>query len=148
MKLNRQTEILRIIKERPIKTHDELIYELEKAGIKVTQATVSRDIKELRLVKVPSKDGAIYVASRDEDEQRGVELKNSVKMIRRAMNNVVVRTFPGMAGAVAATVDNVMSDQILGSIAGDDTLLIITSDEAEAMQVEERVKLLFDYKGE
>lgn len=147
MKLNRQTEILRIIKEQSIKTHEELIDALKKVGIKVTQATVSRDIKELRLVKIPSKDGSIYVASQTEDNAGGGAFKNSVKAISRALNNVVVRTYPGMAGGVAAAVDNALGDKILGSIAGDDTLLIITSSETEAMQIIERVRMLFDYKG-
>lgn len=148
MKQKRQSEILKIIAERSIGTHDQLIAELLERGITVTQATVSRDIKELRLIKVPSKSGSVYAtASTDTSVNTGM-LSTSVLKIQKALHTVVLRTQPGMASGVAASLDDVMSDMILGSVAGDDTVLIIASDTDKASEITLKLKTMFNYRGE
>ncbi|MCC8159764.1 MAG: arginine repressor [Oscillospiraceae bacterium] len=147
MKYKRQGQILKIIHEQNIKTHEQLIKELNKSGYAVTQATVSRDIKELGLIKVPIPNGgSIYTTSRDipeELDRRINMITDTVRSIDYAMNNVVVKTYPGMASAVAASVDAAMKDDFLGSIAGDDTLLIITKNEEKSAEIAEKLMKLF-----
>jgi transcriptional regulator of arginine metabolism len=152
MKYKRQGQILKIIKENEIKTHEQLIEELNKAGFSVTQATVSRDIKEMGIIKVPNPGGgSIYSVasglSSDHDKHINI-FSDTVREIDCAMHTVVVKTYPGMASAVAASVDSIMKHEFLGSIAGDDTLLIIASDEDKAMAISEKLRKIFNSKGE
>ncbi len=147
MKYKRQGQILKIIHEQNIKTHEQLIGELNKYGFKVTQATVSRDIKELGLIKIPFTDGgSVYAAPNDipeELDKRINVITDTVRSVEYAMNNVVIKTYPGMASAVAASVDASMRGDFVGSIAGDDTLLIIASDEEKAEAITEKLRKLF-----
>lgn len=147
MKYRRQGQILKIIHEKNIKTHDQLIRELEKSGFKVTQATVSRDINELGLIKVPLPGGSsVYASSKDipEDMDRSISMiTDTVRSVDYAQNDVVVKTYPGMASAVAASVDSAMRSDFLGSIAGDDTLLIIAASEEKAAEITEKLRKLF-----
>lgn len=147
MKYKRQGEILKIIQNQNIATHDQLIQELGQRGYYVTQATVSRDINELGLVKIPLPDGgSVYSASNNIPEEltrRVHMLTDTVRSIDYAMNNVVVKTYPGMASAVAASVDVSMRSEYLGSIAGDDTLLIITASEEKSAEIADRLRKLF-----
>lgn len=147
MKYRRQGQILRIIHEQNIQTHQQLIRELNKKGFNVTQATVSRDIKELGLVKIPLPDGgSIYSASsniQDDIDRRINMITDTVRSVEYAMNNIVIKTYPGMASAVAASVDSAMRGEFLGSIAGDDTLLIITSTEEKAAEISGKLRKLF-----
>ena len=147
MKYRRHGQILKIIQEQNIQTHEQLIKELNKKGFNVTQATVSRDIKELGLVKIPIPGGgSIYSSSIDipeEIDRRINMITDTVRSVEYAMNNVVVKTYPGMASAVAASVDASMRGDFLGSIAGDDTLLIITSTEEKAAEITEKLRKLF-----
>lgn len=148
MKSTRQNEILKIIREKSVGTHEELIEELQNRGINVTQATVSRDIKELRLIKIPMANGSAYAVSSKEEINTEAMFKESIKSIEYAMNLVVIKTHPGMAGGIAASVDSFFGNRILGSVAGDDTLLVVTRNEAEANKVSEQAKALFGYMGE
>lgn len=147
MKYRRQGQILKIIHEQNIKTHEQLIGELNKFGFNVTQATVSRDIKELGLIKIPLTDGgSIYASSNDipeELDRRINMITDTVRSIEYAMNDVVIKTYPGMASAVAASVDASMRGDFIGSIAGDDTLLIITTNEEKAAEITEKLRKLF-----
>lgn len=147
MKYKRQGEILKIIQNQNIATHDQLIQELKQRGYYVTQATVSRDINELGLVKIPLPDGgSVYSSSNDIPEEltrRVNMLTDTVRSISYAMNNVVVKTYPGMASAVAASIDVSMKSEYLGSIAGDDTLLIITANEEKSAEIADRLRELF-----
>lgn len=147
MKYRRQGQILKIIHEQNIKTHEQLIGELNKFGFNVTQATVSRDIKELGLIKIPLPDGgSIYASSNDipeELDRRINMITDTVRSIEYAMNDVVIKTYPGMASAVAASVDASMRGDFIGSIAGDDTLLIITANEEKAAEITEKLRKLF-----
>lgn len=147
MKYRRQGQILKIIQEQNIKTHEQLIGELNKNGFNVTQATVSRDIKELGLIKIPLPGGeSVYSSSKDipeEMDRRINMITDTVRSVDYAMNNVVVKTYPGMASAVAASVDSTLRGDFLGSIAGDDTLLIITKNEEKAAEFAEKLRRLF-----
>ena len=146
MKYKRHGQIIKIINEKQIKTHEQLIEELTKEGYDVTQATVSRDIKELGLVKVPTSNGSCYSMPTDTGDNSDKHLNlfsDTVRGISSALHTVVVRTYPGMASAVAASLDSIMRTDILGSIAGDDTLLIITPSETAAVEVTARLRKIF-----
>ncbi len=147
MKYRRQGQILKIIQEQNIKTHEQLIVELNKCGFKVTQATVSRDIKELGLIKIPFPDGgSVYATSSDipeELDRRINMITDTVRSVEYAMNDIVIKTYPGMASAVAASVDASMRGEFVGSIAGDDTLLIIAANEEKAAEITEKLRKLF-----
>lgn len=152
MKYKRQGQILKIIKDNKIKTHEQLIEELNKAGFSVTQATVSRDIKEMGLIKIPNPDGgsmyAVAGALHGENDKHINIFSDAVIEIDCALHTVVVRTYPGMAPAVAASVDSVMRNEFLGSVAGDDTLLIIAANESKATEISEKLRKIFNSKGE
>lgn len=147
MKYRRQGQILKIIHEQNIKTHEQLISELNKCGFNVTQATVSRDIKELGLIKIPLADGgSVYSSSDDipdELDRRINMITDTVRSVEYAMNDIVIKTYPGMASAVAASVDASMRGEFIGSIAGDDTLLIIAANEEKAAEITEKLRKLF-----
>lgn len=151
MKYKRQGQILKIIKSKKIKTHEQLIEELNKSGFSVTQATVSRDIKEMGLIKAPDPEGgSMYaMASGISGEGKPINIfSDAVRDIECALHTVVIKTYPGMASAVAASVDSAMHNDFLGSIAGDDTLLIIASDEEKASDIMKKLRKLFAAKGE
>ena len=147
MKYRRQGQILKIIQEQNIKTHEQLIVELNKCGFKVTQATVSRDIKELGLIKIPFPDGgSVYATSSDipeELDRRINMITDTVRSVEYAMNDIVIKTYPGMASAVAASVDASMRGEFVGSIAGDDTFLRIAANEEKAAEITEKLRKLF-----
>ncbi len=152
MKYKRQGQILKIIKDNKIKTHEQLIEELHKAGFNVTQATVSRDIKEMGLVKVPiAGGGSVYSAASavaDRTDKHINLFSDAVREIECALHTIVIKTYPGMAPAVAASVDSAMRGEFLGSIAGDDTLLIIASDADKASEISEKLRKIFYSKGD
>ena len=148
MKNKRQDEILKIVAEHSIGTHEELMKALEKRGFKVTQATVSRDIKDLRIVKVPSASGAVYALPQEGAGADNSMFTNSVKSVKNALHTVVIRTQPGMAGGVGAAVDGEWGDMMLGTIAGDDTVLVIAENEAAAQTLCESITDFFDCRGE
>lgn len=129
MKSGRHARILDIISERPIETQDELLTLLRAEGYKATQATISRDIKDLRLVKTLGSDGKYRYISADKKEnnlQSGFSslFETAVKTIENAENLVVIKTLSGMAQAVCASLDSVSYPAIVGTIAGDDTIFI------------------------
>lgn len=144
MKFKRQSTIVHIIENMNIHTHEELIAELKREGFNVTQATVSRDIKELGLIKVPSEDGgsvySVPVTQNDGGGARFDVISDMIKNVVAALHTVVINTYPGMASAVAAALDSTMTEDILGSIAGDDVVLIITRSEEKASQLESKIR--------
>lgn len=147
MKLKRQNKIIQIIRESAVHTHDELLLALDGEGYKVTQATVSRDIKELGIIKVPSVDGSSVYALPERASHVGTARINSVsdtvKTVVSALHTVVINTIPGMASAVAATVDASLHGEFLGSVAGDDTVIIITETVEKAQELEKKIKIIF-----
>lgn len=137
MKSIRHTAILRIISEQEIETQDDLIAKLKENGFDVTQATVSRDIKQLGLVKTTDGEGkyrysAPHPSSSGSDSKFKNILSEAIISSESAENMVVVKTYSGMANAAAAAIDALASDRILGSIAGDDTILIVTKNDETA----------------
>lgn len=147
MKNKRQNEIIKIVTTMPVHTHEALIAALTKAGYNVTQATVSRDIKDLGLIKVPSSDGSsIYSLP---EKTQGIKsshinmVSDSVRKVSSALHTIVINTYPGMASAVAAAIDASLHTEILGSVAGDDTVLIITQSPDAAEKLEGKIKTMF-----
>lgn len=128
MKTNRQSKIIEIIQKNEVETQDELSALLEKDGFRVTQATVSRDIRELKLTKIPTAGGRQkYAVITDAPENL---LKKYERVLREgflsmdmAQNILVIKTVSGMASAVCAAIDAMKMREIVGSIAGDDTIM-------------------------
>ena len=130
MKFNRQSEIKAIIAENEIETQEELIEHLRNRGYMVTQATISRDIREMQLVKVAGTGGKyVYSARRSTESVISDKFKNllvgTVEVVDRANNIAVVKTIAGMAQGAAAAIDSMGRLDIVGSVAGDDTVIII-----------------------
>lgn len=147
MKGNRQKKILEIINHYHIETQDDLIDRLLVEGFSVTQATVSRDIRELQLSKVLTAKGNYrYVAPKKEEMVTGMKINaalvDSILSVDYAQNLVVVRTFPGLAQAVAAGIDNLALAEVLGCVAGDDTILVATRNETAAKSISERIHVM------
>ena len=145
MKNGRQKQILTIVSEHDVETQEELIVRLKASGFKATQATVSRDIKELRLIKMATETGHYkYVQSVGEDGKSSAKfdnvLRETVISVRNAGPIVVVRTYAGMAMAAAAAVDAMQINCILGTIAGDDTIFIAVSDEVASDLIEKKIE--------
>ena len=141
MRLERQNAILRLINEYQIETQYDLTEELKKHGFAVTQATVSRDIKELRLVKKQTDSGkSIYTKNADSsfsdfDSRFSIIFKQCVISIEYAVNNIVIKTLPGMAQAAGAAVDSMDLAEVVGSIAGDDTVMMVVRSEESARKL-------------
>ena len=136
----RQRRIIELIKERDIVTQEELVALLQQSGYNVTQATVSRDIKDLGLVKSQTASGS-YKYSLVENARPntlgkfGTMFRQAVVSISLAGNLIVIRTVTGTAGTAGAFVDSMSYDHVLGSIAGDDTILIVCDTEENAKGV-------------
>lgn len=142
MKSKRQEKILEIISKRNIETQEELIDALREEGIVATQATVSRDIRQLKLLKVMVDKIYKYVAPKKELEdisEYNSALVSSIREIKYALNNVVLKTVPGLAQAVAAGIDSLMDDDILGCVAGDDTIIIVTTSESASIRISQKI---------
>ena len=144
MKSKRQQEILRIIEEKAVETQDQLLSELRACGVQATQATISRDIKELHLLKEPAGNGTYRytkAASRHGHNCAG-RLRNifkeGVTSFDVAQNIVVIKTMPGLASAAGAAIDGMEIEDLVGSLAGDDTaILIMRTNEAAELFCEE-----------
>ena len=133
MKRARQAEILNIIQAVDVETQEQLLDELKARGFSATQATISRDIKELRLVKELSGGGYRYASSErkglaDSDARLRNIFKEGVTSVDRAQNIVVVRTMPGLASAACSALDSMEIPGMVGSLAGDDTGILIMRD--------------------
>ena len=138
MKTTRHNKILELINKYPITTQEELIEYLRSEGYDVTQSTVSRDIKQLRLTKTLLADGKYrYQASPSAEKGAknnfGTIFSSSVVSVECAMNIVVIKTFSGMAQAACAALDMMSFSGILGTIAGEDTILVVCKDEQGAV---------------
>jgi transcriptional regulator of arginine metabolism len=144
MKTVRQVAILDIIAKQDIETQEDLAEALRRHGIRVTQATVSRDIKELRLLKVLTPAGTYKYATADKAEnglsERFVRmLAESVLSVSSANNLVVVKTLSGSANVAAEALDSMHWPEVLGTLAGDNTLLLIVRSNEEAPLVTSRI---------
>ena len=149
MKAKRQQEILRIIEEQDVDTQDQLLEELRARGVQSTQATISRDIKELHLVKELTGYGTYRYAVSEKKASLDVSgrlrtiFKEGVTSFDAAQNLVVVKTMPGLGSAAGAALDDMEIDGFVGSLAGDDTVLLImrTNEDAETFLDEIRSML-------
>ena len=140
MKKKRQNEILSIIKEQAIENQMMLMEELAKRGYNVTQATVSRDINELRLEKGINSEGInCYTQVTDEKNFDNI-FHQSILSVDYAMNIVCLKCRAGLANAACATFDIMNPDSVVGTIAGDDTVFILVRNEAEAKALCEKLK--------
>ena len=147
MKVKRHNKILEIISNYNIETQEELIDKLRLANYDVTQATVSRDIRELKLLKVMSETGTYkYVVSgtphADSKHIYSKAIDGSVRSVEFALNNIVVKTYPGMANAVAARIDSLHDTDILGCVAGDDTIFVVASSTEIAQNIGAKIKTM------
>lgn len=137
----RREVILKVVSEHSLGTQKDLQDELRKNGFDVTQATLSRDIRDLHLVKATLKDGSYgYRLPGNEANHHASQkfyslLAASVTTVDTALNQVVVHTYTGMAQAVCAALDGLHWENVLGTIAGDDTILVITKNEETAVDV-------------
>ena len=147
MKNRRQDKILELIDKYDIETQDNLIERLQAAGFAATQATISRDIRELKLSKVMTGQGTYKYIRPPMNEgtmntRFNSALIESITRVDCAGNLVVIKTASGMANAVATGIDAIHSNEILGSVAGDDTIIVVIRDAAAAEQTCEKLKIM------
>ena len=139
-KIDRHNKILEIISSKEIDTQEELVEILNSLNLNVTQATVSRDIKELCLIKISGKTKKYKYAlmqndTLSEQSKQANLFKNCVTKIDVAKNIVVVKTLVGNASAAGAVIDNLNLIEIVGSVAGDDTIIIVARTDEDAKDV-------------
>lgn len=144
MKVNRHAKILELINKYRIETQEELAEHLNKEGFKVTQATVSRDIRDLKLTKVPSEEGKQrYAPHQSTDNAMGEKyirvLRDSYISMDMAQNILVIKTVSGMASAVCAALDAMKWNEIVGSIAGDDTIMCAIRSVDDTIEVMDKI---------
>lgn len=145
-KAARRELILKLISEKNIGTQKDLASELSLAGFDVAQATLSRDIRELHLIKTALPDGtyAYQAPGKTENQQATAHFfqlfRNAVVHIDTALNQVVIHTYTGMAQAICAALDGMKFDGVLGTVAGDDTILVIARDETVAREIAMRLR--------
>ena len=148
MKSNRQSVILEIIATQEIETQNQLLQALEQRGIRTTQATLSRDIRDMHLTKetVPG-GGYRYVSARRETDDHLLRLrkifKESVVSYDIAQNLFVIRTLPGLASAACSAMDAMKVKGLVGTLAGDDTAFLAMCDNAAAQELYEEIRELF-----
>ena len=149
MKTKRQTKMLELIKKHDIETQEELSDYLQKEGYQVTQATVSRDIRELKLTKVAMSNGrqkyaALTEANEDLSEKYTRVLRDGFVSMDMAQNILVIKTVSGMAMAVAAAIDAMHLHEIVGCIAGDDTIMCAVRSVDDTIAVMSRLRKLVE----
>lgn len=148
MKNARQTEILSIIRENPVETQEQLLQLLRVRGFSATQATISRDIKELRLVKELTGKGSYRYVQSDREAPGAFDVrlrnifKEGVVSVDLAQNLVVVKTMPGLASTACLALEGMAIPGMVGSLAGDDTGILIMRDAASAQQFHSEVHKL------
>ncbi len=150
MRIDRQNAILKLITDREIETQYDLTESLRSLGYEVTQATVSRDIKELRLVKRQTDGGkSIYTRNTDNNcsdvESRfNLIFCKCVMSVEYAVNNIVIKTLPGMGSAAGAAVDAMDLPEVVGTIAGDDTVIMVVRSEESARRLVYKLRAMTD----
>ena len=145
MKINRHAKIIELINTYQIGTQEELAEYLNREGFKVTQATVSRDIRNLKLTKVPAENGRQRYVARQENENLMSEryirvLREGFISMDMAQNILVVKTVSGMAMAVAAAIDALKSNEVVGCIAGDDTVMCAIRSAEDTITVMDKIR--------
>jgi transcriptional regulator of arginine metabolism len=153
MKARRKFAIIDIISKQRISTQEELCEALKNGGYDVTQATVSRDIKELQLIKIPDDEGYYYALPEMPDNN---PIKHTHNRMRRLFqdsvididwseNIVVIKTLPGAAQSIASVIDSAELKNVLGSVAGDDTIFVVVKPVEEVTSVVEDFKALINF---
>ncbi len=145
MKRERQQKILEIIEKYDVETQDDLIKHLNQSGFEVTQATISRDIRELKLTKGTAVNGvskyAVPVAKKEHVIPHfNSVLTDSIVKVDYAGNLIIIKTFPGMANAVATCVDSLKIDDIIGCVAGDDAILVVVRNDDLAEELSDKIR--------
>lgn len=151
MKFQRQARILDLIQDQEIETQEELSEKLRNLGYDTTQATISRDIRELRLIKILSAQSGKYkyaVASSEVENSFTTRLRNifreCVTDVRAAQNMVVIKTLPGLGQAAAMAIDAQRDTRVVGTLGGDDTVFVVMQDsESAALFCRDTEKMLF-----
>ena len=147
MKNERQNRILELVAKYEIETQEDMMERLRSEGYMVTQATVSRDLKELKLTKALTARGTYrYCLSAGRTHTGNMRLNNamadSILHVDYSMNNVVIKTYPGLAQAVASAVDSLNMHNILGCVAGDDTIILVTRDAESSEEISRKIREL------
>jgi transcriptional regulator of arginine metabolism len=137
MKSYRQGQILKLIRDRSISTQEDLALALKQCGVEATQVTLSRDIREMGLVKTP--DGYRALQLQKQPEDFATVAGEYLRDVRIAQNQIVLRTAPGHASSVAVSLDSAEWPEVVGTLAGDDTVLVICPDAAIAEAVRARL---------
>lgn len=149
MKRTRHAKIIELVERNDIDTQEELAERLRQDGYRVTQATVSRDIRELKLSKVPTGDGKQkYVVLPRDDAHLGDKyirvLKDGFLLMEVAQNILVIKTVAGMAMAVAAAIDALKFPEVVGCIAGDDTIMIAIRTVDDTMALKDKIQYMLE----
>lgn len=149
MKTGRQQRILEIIEEKEIEKQEELASLLRQEGFDVTQATVSRDIRQLKLKKLPNENGKlVYVLRKTQEQMPEAKyiriLRESYVSMDMAMNILVIKTVSGMAMAAAAALDACRFNEIVGCIAGDDTIMCAVRSVPDTVHVKKKIENLLE----
>lgn len=149
MKTERHAQIIRLINQYDIETQEELAEKLNQAGFRVTQATISRDIRELKLTKIAKPDGgsryAVLQNTNQEMSQKYINvLKASFQSMDHAQNILVIKTVSGMAMAAAAALDDMNFQEIVGCIAGDNTIMCAIRSTDEALLLMEKIRKMLN----
>lgn len=146
MKNDRQNKILEIISAESIETQEQLLQSLQERGVSSTQATISRDIKQMHLIKVPVGQGVYKYAVSDNRnrlnfaEKLRTIFRESITSVESAQNIVVVKTMPGLASAACAALDDMGITYMVGSLAGDDTAFLVMRDTETATDFCQEIK--------
>lgn len=152
MKIERHAKIIELIHEYEIETQEELAAHLNQAGYSVTQATISRDIRELNLTKVTGKSGrshyeVLHNSRQNLSEKYSRVLRDAFISMDMAQNILVIKTVPGMAMAVAAALDELNWKEIVGCIAGDDTIMCAIKTADDTLLIMERLRKILEELG-
>lgn len=145
MKKGRHAAIIELVRNNEIENQSELAYKLSEMGFNVTQATVSRDIQKLNLIKVKGKNGFKYAVVENTGnyaEKYITIIKETIKTLDVAKNLLVIKTQSGMAMATAAALDGLSFDEIVGSLAGDDAIFVATVSDDNAMLLKNKMEVL------
>lgn len=149
MKIARHAQIIQLINQYDIETQEELAEKLNQAGFQVTQATVSRDIRQLKLTKVTKEDGKFkYAVQQTSSQEMGAKytkvLKAAFVSMDVAQNILVIKTESGMANAVAVALDDMSWSEVVGCIAGDDTIMCVIRTPDDALLVMDKIQKMLD----
>ena len=149
MKIARHSKIIDLINQYDIETQEELAVKLQEAGFAVTQATVSRDIRELKLMKIAKPDGGskytvLEQRTNQDSEKYKRVLRDALLSMEMAQNILVIKTVAGMANAAGAALDNMKMNEIVGCIAGDDTIACINRTVDDTIILMEKIKKIIN----